>query len=169
MSEFDELRALVREVIRDVLPHGLPTHGLPVTETVDLSTDEDLAAFVARLLELDPGEREDLQTGRKRFGLARGNDGTAVTASGNGISAALDAAALRIPPAPAQASRPRRPDPGPMARLPEAPRSGGWRAGRSPRRWSSRRRRPASGSCSAGAPCSPRWPGTGPGPAASRS
>jgi hypothetical protein len=65
MSEFDELRALVREVIRDVLPNGLP-----VTETVDLSTDEDLAAFVARLLDLDPGEREDLQAGRKRFRLA---------------------------------------------------------------------------------------------------
>ncbi len=45
----DELRALVREVIRDVLPQGLP-----VTETVNLSTDEDLAAFVSRLLDLDP-------------------------------------------------------------------------------------------------------------------
>jgi len=81
MSEFDELRALVREVIRDVLPHGLPVNGLPVnglpvTETVDLSTDEDLAAFVARLLDLDPGEREDLQSGRKRFRLARAMDGT---------------------------------------------------------------------------------------------
>jgi hypothetical protein len=67
MSEFDELRALVREVIRDVLPNGLP-----VTETVNLSTDEDLAAFVARLLDLDAGEREDLRAGRKRFRLARG-------------------------------------------------------------------------------------------------
>jgi len=81
VSEFDELRALVREVIRDVLPHGLPANGLPVnglpvTETVDLSTDEDLAAFVARLLDLDPGEREDLQSGRKRFRLARAMDGT---------------------------------------------------------------------------------------------
>ena len=41
MSDIEELRALVREVIRDVLPKGLP-----VTETVNLSTDEDLAAFV---------------------------------------------------------------------------------------------------------------------------
>ena len=73
MNEFDELRALVREVIRDVLPNGLP-----VTETVDLSTNDDLAAFVARLLDLDPGEREDLRTGRKRFRLARDVDGTAV-------------------------------------------------------------------------------------------
>jgi len=81
VSEFDELRALVREVIRDVLPHGLPVNGLPVnglpvTETVDLSTDADLAAFVARLLDLDPGEREDLQSGRKRFRLAGALDGT---------------------------------------------------------------------------------------------
>ena len=47
MSDFDELRAeelraLVREVIRDVL-----SSGLPVTETV-----------VERLLDLDPDQRE---------------------------------------------------------------------------------------------------------------
>ena len=63
-GELDELRALVREVIRDVLPKGLP-----VTETVNLSTDDELAAFVARLLELDDGQREDLRSGRKRFRL----------------------------------------------------------------------------------------------------
>ena len=56
MSELEELRALVREVIRDVLPKGLP-----VTETVHLSTDEDLAAFVRRLLDLDPDQREELR------------------------------------------------------------------------------------------------------------
>jgi hypothetical protein len=61
----DELRALIREVIRDVLPKGLP-----VSETVNLSTDEDLAAFVARLLDLDAEAREDLRAGRKRFRLA---------------------------------------------------------------------------------------------------
>ena len=65
MNELEELRALVREVIRDVLPKGLP-----VTETVNLSTDEDLAAFVKRLLDLDPGQREELRSGRKRFRLA---------------------------------------------------------------------------------------------------
>ena len=65
MSELDELRRLIREVIRDVLPKGLP-----VTETVNLSTDEDLAAFVTRLLDLDPETREDLRAGRKRFRLA---------------------------------------------------------------------------------------------------
>ena len=65
MSDADELRALVREVIRDVLPQGLA-----VTETVNLSTDDDLAAFVKRLLDLDPGQREELMSGRKRFRLA---------------------------------------------------------------------------------------------------
>jgi hypothetical protein len=65
VSDLEELRALVREVIRDVLPKGLP-----VTETVNLSTDEDLAAFVKRLLDLDPDEREELRSGRKRFRLA---------------------------------------------------------------------------------------------------
>ena len=65
MNELDELRALVREVIRDVLPKGLP-----VTETVNLSTDQDLAAFVNRLLDLDPDQREELRSGRKRFRLA---------------------------------------------------------------------------------------------------
>jgi hypothetical protein len=61
----DELRALIREVIRDVLPHGLP-----VIETVNLFTDEDLAAFVARLLDLDSEAREELRAGRKEFRLA---------------------------------------------------------------------------------------------------
>ena len=61
----DELRVLIREVIRDVLPNGLPS-----VETVNLSTDEDLAAFVARLLDLDPEARDELRAGRKRFRLA---------------------------------------------------------------------------------------------------
>ena len=65
MSDAEELRALVREVIRDVLPQGLA-----VTETVNLSTDEDLTAFVKRLMDLDPGQREELRSGRKRFRLA---------------------------------------------------------------------------------------------------
>jgi hypothetical protein len=64
-DEMDALRALIRDVIRDVLPKGIPE-----IETVNLSTDEDLAEFVTRLLDLDPDQREDLLTGRKRFRLA---------------------------------------------------------------------------------------------------
>ena len=69
MSELEELRALVREVISDLLPRRL-TEQLPVVETVNLSTDEDLAAFVKRLLDLDQGQCEELRSGRKRFILA---------------------------------------------------------------------------------------------------
>jgi hypothetical protein len=64
-SDLDALRSLIREVIRDVLPKDLP-----VTETVNLSTDDDLASFVKRLLDLEPGEREELRSGRKRFRVA---------------------------------------------------------------------------------------------------
>jgi hypothetical protein len=64
-SDLDALRSLVREVIRDVL-----STGRPVIETVNLSTDDDLASFVKRLLDLAPGEREELRSGRKRFSLA---------------------------------------------------------------------------------------------------
>jgi hypothetical protein len=64
-DDLDALRALVREVIRDVLPNGLAG-----TETVNLSTDADLAAFVKRLLDLGPEEREEIRSGRKRFRLA---------------------------------------------------------------------------------------------------
>jgi hypothetical protein len=76
VSGLEELRALVREVIRDVLPAGLP-----VTETVNLSTDEDLAAFVKRLLDLDPDERERLRSGRKRFKLAAAQASPAPTSA----------------------------------------------------------------------------------------
>jgi hypothetical protein len=79
MSDSEELRALVREVIRDVLPHGLA-----VTETVNLSTDDDLAAFVKRLLDLDPGQREELRSGRKRFRLPEISSASSGTGPVNG-------------------------------------------------------------------------------------
>jgi hypothetical protein len=83
MSDIEELRALVREVIRDMLPSGFPG-GLPVTETVNLSTDEDLAAFVKRLLDLDPGQREELRSGRKRFRLPEISSASSGTGPVNG-------------------------------------------------------------------------------------
>ena len=68
-SDLDALRSLIREVIKDVLPGGLA--GSPAAaETVNLSTDDDLAAFVKRLLDLGPDEREEVRSGRKRFRLA---------------------------------------------------------------------------------------------------
>jgi len=102
VSEFDELRALVREVIRDVLPNGLP-NGLPVTETVNLSTNEDLAAFVARLLDLDPEEREELQSGRKRFRLAWEMNGSAPVPVPAATSVPAETLAQTATPIPAPA------------------------------------------------------------------
>jgi hypothetical protein len=68
-SDLDALRSLIREIIQDVLPGGL-AGGPSALETVDLSTDDDLAAFVKRLLDLGPDEREEVRSGRKRFRLA---------------------------------------------------------------------------------------------------
>ena len=92
MSELEELRALVREVIRDVMPQGLA-----VTETVNLSTDEDLAVFVKRLLDLDPAQREELRSGCKRFRLAspQARSVPAGAGQGNGAERAGPSAPVR--------------------------------------------------------------------------
>ena len=120
----------MREVIREVLPQA---PGPPVAETVNLSTDDDLAAFVQRLLDLDPDQREELRSGRKRFRLAapavrrrhpRRQAGPAAPA------ATAAPAAAAPPPAVRRIER---------GAVTEAIVSGG--------------RRPASGSCSAAAPC----------------
>ena len=96
----DTLRALVRDVLREVLPTpGAPTPGAPApsavgapppagppqvgavytvrdgveaVETVSLRTDQELAAFVSRILHLfeNPKHRDDLRAGRLRFRLA---------------------------------------------------------------------------------------------------
>jgi hypothetical protein len=90
MSDSEELRALVREVIRDVLPNGLA-----VTETVDLSTDEDLAAFVKRLLDLDPDQREELRSGRKRFRLGVTPAAPVAAGAANGAERAGESTPVR--------------------------------------------------------------------------
>ena len=98
------LRALVREALGDLLPAATnpadprpapPVPGRPVpassappqdgaaytvrdgvaeVETVSVRTDQELAAFVTRLLRLaeNPRRRGDLRTGRLRFRLAAG-------------------------------------------------------------------------------------------------
>jgi hypothetical protein len=99
----ETLRALVREALADVLPAAPPAPALPApppspppapvssapaqdgavytvrdgvasVETVSVRTDQELAAFVARLLRLveNPRRRDDLRTGRLRFRLAAG-------------------------------------------------------------------------------------------------
>ena len=86
----DELRAMVRDVLRDVLPSsagqsGPPQSGPPqsgpvytvrdgveAVQTVSVRSDQELAAFVSRLLHMfeNPKHRDDLRAGRLRFRLA---------------------------------------------------------------------------------------------------
>jgi len=86
LVEGDDLRALVREVLRDVLPtHVKGNVGeqaqVPVRpddallsrdEFVVLASDADLDMFVRRLAQLceDPRHRQDLQRGLLRFRIA---------------------------------------------------------------------------------------------------
>ena len=56
--------------------------GAVAVETVSLRTDQELAAFVTRLLHLfeNPRRRDDLRSGRLRFRLAPGAGGAAGSA-----------------------------------------------------------------------------------------
>ena len=81
-SDSDALRALVREILRDLVPTARaraaaterPAAGssAPRVESVSISSDVELQAFVRRLLDLsaDPGGREALRSGRHGFRLA---------------------------------------------------------------------------------------------------
>jgi hypothetical protein len=89
----DQLRALVREVVRDVAAGvvPVPTAAAPTgplapeektrTDTVRIVTDQDLDAFVRHLLRLfeNPKTRADLRTGRLSFRLAGNGRGTPAT------------------------------------------------------------------------------------------
>ena len=79
----EDLRALVREVLRDALPSGPlpvvghapredPAAGVQEPQWVVLETDEDLTALVRRVAEEceDPAVRADLRAGRVPYRLA---------------------------------------------------------------------------------------------------
>jgi hypothetical protein len=78
----DELRAVVRTVLRDVLPAAVldtartPSQAEPVPagEVVVLRTDADLDSFVRRLAAVcaDPARRAAIQAGRHEFRLWAG-------------------------------------------------------------------------------------------------
>jgi hypothetical protein len=97
----DELRALVREVVRDVAADAVPVPTPPApqspvgfvptgplaadekirTDTARIATDQDLDAFVRHLLRLfeNPKTRADLRAGRRSFRLAGNGRGTPAT------------------------------------------------------------------------------------------
>ncbi len=63
----NELRGLVREVLRETLvSRGAPAHGV---ETVSVSSEAELQAFVSRLASL--GVIEAVRAGKLRFELSR--------------------------------------------------------------------------------------------------
>lgn len=62
----NELRGLVREVLRDVMAQRALS-GVPASEVVRISNDAELAAFVARLM--DPSVQDRVKSGRLRFTL----------------------------------------------------------------------------------------------------
>ena len=72
-----ELRLMVREVLRETMAQRQPTQSSAV-ETVRISSDHDLAAFVTRVIE--PATLERLRTGKLRFTLG--------SASPTGVAAA---------------------------------------------------------------------------------
>lgn len=80
----DELRQLVRDILRELVPvTGLPAGGTGgaggAVRAVRLTTDAELQAFVADVLRLadDPRRRADLETGRLRFTLGDREAGAA--------------------------------------------------------------------------------------------
>lgn len=89
----EELRAAVREVLRDVLPSVITEERQPAQAAhVSLRSDAELQAFVRRLAELceDPVTRAQLRDGRRSFRLA-GLAGGGSTATGT-----ADGGALRV-------------------------------------------------------------------------
>lgn len=88
-SDSDALRALVREVLREVVPSTRTQPAAPAAESskvesVSISNDGELQAFVRRLLDLsaDPGGREALRSGRHGFRLAGGSAAPAPAPAG---------------------------------------------------------------------------------------
>ncbi|TCT10778.1 hypothetical protein EDC22_105279 [Tepidamorphus gemmatus] len=70
-----ELRAMIREVLGELLKARRPLQAAiaPVVEPVQIASDADLAAFVARLIGRldDPASGAALRAGHHRFTLAR--------------------------------------------------------------------------------------------------
>ena len=73
-----ELRSMVREVLREAMAEK--PAGLSAVESVRMSNDSDLAAFVTRLM--DPAVHERLKAGKLRFTLGAAPTAAAVPSTG---------------------------------------------------------------------------------------
>ncbi|WP_088317639.1 hypothetical protein [Kineosporia sp. R_H_3] len=81
-ADGDDLRALVRDALREVLPEMLAgvvqaRAGRARVEDVRVTDDADLAAFAARVLDLG----DDVRAGRVTFRLVAGPAGRAATSA----------------------------------------------------------------------------------------
>ncbi|WP_421695740.1 hypothetical protein [Aestuariivirga sp.] len=74
-----ELRHIVRDVLREVMAQrGQQNSGTPGVESVCISNDQELAAFVARVIE--PATAERIRAGKLRFTLSVPPSGSAAVA-----------------------------------------------------------------------------------------
>lgn len=63
----NELRHMVRDVLREVMAQRNPSNGSNAVESVRIANDHDLASFIARIIE--PATLEKLRAGKLRFTL----------------------------------------------------------------------------------------------------
>lgn len=84
----NELRSVVREVLRDVMA----SRSAPNIESVRIADDHDLAAFVACIIE--PATLEKLRSGKLRFTLA-GTTKSAASSSGETFSGVITEQMIR--------------------------------------------------------------------------
>lgn len=102
----DELRTVVRAVLRDVLPAALADAPAAVEaagavagpEVVSLRTEGDLRAFVSQVATLceDPAVRAQLRDGRRSFRLATDAAPTASAGAGGSSSPSAAAGTTRV-------------------------------------------------------------------------
>jgi hypothetical protein len=77
-----DLRGMVREVLREALANRPPS-GTARTETVRLANDNDLQAFIARIVE--PGTLDAIRIGKLRFTLANASGGAVPSGALDGV------------------------------------------------------------------------------------
>jgi hypothetical protein len=76
----DELRGMVRDLLREVLANRKPSTG--AVETVRIANDGDLAAFVARVIQAST--LDAVRSGKLRFALQGGTAPAAASAVAGG-------------------------------------------------------------------------------------